>query len=75
MNPWITDLRYAQTTQRAVEVTLLTGEKFLAGVRAVSEEDGFVTLHRPQTMQDETTTQRVALDLIGALTVTDIEWT
>lgn len=74
MNAFLNDLRYAQTTRVAVEVHLISGERLLKGVHDVNEEEGFVSLYDPQHLGDDTTTRKIALDLIGSVTVTDVRW-
>lgn len=74
MNSFVNDLQYAKTVGVAVKVMFINGDEFLAGVHEVSADEGFVSFHRPQHMQDHTTTQKVAFDLIGAITVTDVTW-
>jgi hypothetical protein len=43
-------------------------------VADVDEENGLVSLFRPQTLGDTTTRTRIKLDDITSLTVTDIQW-
>jgi hypothetical protein len=69
------DLRYAQTVQLAVDISLVNGEKFFTGVHDVDEEQGFVAFYNPQTFGDSTTTRKVALDLVASVTVTNIDYT
>jgi hypothetical protein len=68
------DLRYAQTVKRTVNIRLFNGDTLLTGVHEVNEEDGFVSLYDPQRMGDDTTTRKVGLDDITAVTVTDVEY-
>jgi hypothetical protein len=74
MHAFVNDLRYAQTTEVAVRIRLLSGQELLKGVHEVNEEDGFVSLYDPQTLGDTTTTRKIPLDLIESLTVTDVIW-
>lgn len=74
MNAFVNDLRYAHITGVAVEVHLVTGEKLLKGVHDVREDEGFVSLFDPQHLGDGTTTRKLALDMIGSITVTDVRW-
>jgi hypothetical protein len=57
-----------------VDVRLFDGQHFQTGVADVDEEEGLVSLYRPQTMGDTTTRVRVKLDDITSLAVTDIQW-
>jgi hypothetical protein len=68
------DLRFAQQAGVAVDVHLFNGQHFQAGVADVNEEEGLVSLYRPQTFGDTTTRMRFNLDDITSLTVTDIQW-
>jgi hypothetical protein len=74
MSAWSDDLRFAQQAGVAVEVRLFDGQQFFTGVADINEEDGLVSLHRPQTFGDLTTRVRVRLDDITSLTVTDVQW-
>jgi hypothetical protein len=74
MTAWSDDLQFAQQTGVAVDVHLFNGQHFQAGVADVNEEEGLVSLFRPQTMGDTTTRTRVRLEDITSLTVTDIQW-
>jgi hypothetical protein len=74
MEAFINDLRYAHTVGRAVEVHLLSGETIaLTDLRGYDEEAGVVNLHAPQHFGDDTTTRKVALDVIASVTVTDVQ--
>jgi hypothetical protein len=70
----VNDLRYAQTTGVRVDMTLVTGEAIHTGIHEVNEEKGFVSIYAPQAMHDFTTTRKVALDLIGSVTVHKEPW-
>jgi hypothetical protein len=75
MTAWSEDLRFAQQAGVAVDVRLFDGQHFQTGVADVNEEEeGLVSLFRPQTMGDVTTRTRVRLEDITSLTVTDIRW-
>ena len=74
MSAWSEDLRFAQQASVAVDVRLFDGQHFQTGVADVDEEEGLVSLYRPQTMGDTTTRVRVKLDDITSLAVTDIQW-
>lgn len=75
MSIWADDLRFANQVGKAVQVTLYDGRDFkLVGVHEVNEDEGWVTLHTPQTMDDQTTRTRVRLEDINSLTVTDVAW-
>lgn len=74
MSAWSEDLRFAQQAGVAVDVRLFDGQHFQTGVADVDEEEGLVSLYRPQTMGDTTTRVRVKLDDITSLAVTDIQW-
>jgi hypothetical protein len=74
MNPWANDLQYAQQIGVAVDVGLFNGQLFQAGVADVNEEEGLVSLYRPQAMGETTTRVRIRLDEITSLAVTDIRW-
>jgi hypothetical protein len=74
MTAWSEDLRFAQQAGVAVDVRLFDGQHFQTGVADVNEEEGLVSLFRPQTMGDVTTRTRVRLEDITSLTVTDIQW-
>ena len=74
MSAWSEDLRFAQQASVAVDVRLSDGQHFQTGVADVDEEEGLVSLYRPQTMGDTTTRVRVKLDDITSLAVTDIQW-
>ena len=43
-------------------------------VLQVNAEGGYVSLHAPQTMGDDATLRKVALDLISSVAVTDVAW-
>jgi hypothetical protein len=62
MSAWSEDLRFAQQASVAVDVRLFDGQHFQTGVADVDEEEGLVSLYRPQTMGDTTTRVRVKLD-------------
>ena len=74
MTAWSEDLRFAQQAGVAVDVRLFDGQHFQTGVADVNEEEGLVSLFRPQTMGDVTTRTRVRLEDITSLSVTDIQW-
>jgi hypothetical protein len=74
VSAWSDDLRSAQKAGVAVEVDLLDGRHFFTGVADVDVENGFVSLHRPQTLGDTTTRVRVRLDDITSVAVTDVRW-
>jgi hypothetical protein len=74
MSAWSDDLRFAQQAGVAVEVNLFDGQHFFTGVADVDDENGAVSLHRPQTFGDLTTRVRVRLDDITSVTVTDVQW-
>jgi hypothetical protein len=74
MQAFINDPRYAQTVGRMVEVQLFSGEAIRTGVHDVNEDEGFVSFDAPQHFGDETTTRKVALDVIASVTVTDVIW-
>jgi hypothetical protein len=71
---WSDDLRFAQQARVAVEVDLLDGRHFFTGVVDVDDENGSVSLHRPQDLGDTTTRVRVRLDDITSVAVTDVHW-
>jgi hypothetical protein len=62
MSAWSEDLRFAQQASVAVDARLFDGQHFQTGVADVDEEEGLVSLYRPQTMGDTTTRVRVKLD-------------
>jgi hypothetical protein len=72
MQVLIDDLRYAQAAGVMVKVSLLNGEQLITDVCEVNEAEGFITLGAPEAYQDTTTTQKVALDLVRSVAVTDI---
>ena len=75
MSPFVEDLRYAQTIQHAVQVQLLNGRTYkCTGVKEVDEEGNWVALWNPQTFGDDTTFDRVALDLVAGVSVLDIDY-
>jgi hypothetical protein len=74
VSAWSDDLRFAQQTGVAVEVDLFDGRHFFTGVVDVDDEEGLVSLHRPQDFGDTTTRVRVRLDDITSVAVTDVHW-
>ena len=72
MNPFITDLRFAQAAGVRVDMKLVTGDKFLQGVREVNGAENFVTINDPKMLGGDLTTRRVPLDLIASLAVTEV---
>lgn len=72
---FVDDLRFAQQTRVAVEVTLFDGQKFFTGVHDVDEQVGTVSLYEPQTFSDATTRRRVQLADITSVVVTEIDYT
>ncbi len=74
MEAFLDDLRYARTVGRAVDVHLVTGETIhLTTLRDVDEARGVVNLLDSQHYGDNTTTRKVALDVIASVTVTDVQ--
>jgi len=71
---WSDDLKFAQQAGVAVDVRLFDGQRFQTGVADVDDENGFVSLYRPQHFDDTTTRVRIRLDDITSLAVTDIHW-
>lgn len=75
MNPFVTDLLYAKTIRKAVEITMLNRDWYpMTGVKDVSEGENWVALWNPQTFGDSTTFRRIPLDLISSVSVTDIDY-
>lgn len=68
------DLQYAHVSGMCADVHLVTGERYFTGVHEVNAKGGYVSLHAPQTMGDDATLRKVALDLISSVAVTDIAW-
>ena len=73
-HPYVTDLRFAQSTEVAVEIILRNGVKLMSGVIDVDSTHMIATLYDPQHMGDSTTRRKVNIGDISSLTVTDMEY-
>jgi hypothetical protein len=69
----VEDLMFANVASLTVDITLVDGRTFYAGVQAIDEVFGTVTLYAPRTFS-ESGSQRIALSEIVSVSVTPIEW-
>lgn len=70
---YLDDLRFAHEASLTVDVTLFNGRTFFAGVTAIDEALGIVTLHAPMTFA-ESATQRIAFSEFSSVALTQIRW-
>ena len=70
---YVDALRFAHAASLTVDVTLFNGRTFFAGVQAIDEDYGTVTLYAPMAFKDSAS-QRIAISEIVSVAVTEIEW-
>jgi hypothetical protein len=70
---YLDDLKFAHAASLTVDVTLFNGRTFFAGVQAIDEGFGTVTLYEPRTFRDSVS-QLIAFSEIVSVAVTAIEW-
>jgi len=74
MATYADDLRFAQATEKAVEVETFNGNRYLSGVAEVDEEGGSFSLFNPQHFGDSGTRRRMSLNDVLSVTVTDVDY-
>jgi hypothetical protein len=67
------DFEFAMASERAVEITFLTGETLLTGVQAVDREAGAARVYASKFHGDLATTT-ILMELVASVTVTEIEY-
>jgi hypothetical protein len=70
---YIDDLKVAHAASLMVDVTLVNGQTFFAGVQELDEAFGTVTLYAPKALS-ASAAQRIALSAIVSAAVMQIEW-
>lgn len=71
----MTDLLFAMQSEVAVDIVTRSGLKLLTGVKDLDQEHLIVTVYNPQHMGDSTTTRKLNIADISALSVlTDVEY-
>lgn len=74
-NPFAIDLGFAISAERAVQIETVSGKIYnCRGVKEVNEAENWVTLWKPQTFRDHTTSERVVLSLISSVSVLNVEY-